>query len=943
MADSAVDLFKFVSLRSAAEPPSGQLARTQITDGRIAAPARDAPPEVTADAPSFEKSAAATEVYKAVRAAVANITSPAQVPAANRAIGASFASGNLYPASASRSRISKFARALADRSSDSVAGVVDALDKVVIAEHPDLPGIVGYATRGLGQSDPPLLEVDFGEAFDSLYRAYVAKQVRLLNLEAWLDATGALHVVRGLAAAGARRKAIQLPEGFWSLATAPQIDTQEQLRVALGATPQLHPLFTSLVGYYRRFSTLQPIGIGDLLVVKQFLCAYEAGEIAHVENVLKGERKARNHRVLDRTEDTLVQEAETIEDVTRELQTTDRFELKSETDSTIQNDLSVELSGQVSGRYGVVEVSASAGVSYSLSTTDSQRSSNNFAKDVLDRSLSRIQKRTREQRTTRRTHEVEETNAHEINNAPGNGHIAGIYRWLDKRYKAQVYNYGKRLMFEFVVPEPAAFVLAAFDRVRHQELRPQIPQEPAKPQLVMSQISQATVDTYGGIFDLGDVKPEPLLSLTVSKPITGSDLGSQTATSHEKMLDIPEGYSVASATVSGGYEGVKIVAQGRDSGVFVSLGGQTIIDTAVEDEDFHETLESETRTFSPPLDGPVGVSVYAYRLVAFSLSVSLTLSRKPTTHRAWQIDVYRRIMDAYEAARQEYLSKLSEYEDRLAGFKASQGIVIRGRNPRVNQELIRTELKKSCLSMIARQFDTERADDVVFDGMGSREEKIDQEALTRTETTTVTVTTPNPGETVTVTTKTIRENVAITEAPVQVPAVDLQQTTEEGPIIQFLEQAFEWQQINYIFYPYFWGRLPEKWFDAQRYYDEEDPLYAKFLQAGAARTLVAVRPGFEAAVMHYLTTRQPWNGGPAPTIDDPLYVAIHEELRGQQDDLNGAAPYGTPWEVVVPTSLVYLQETAGLPTYDCGPDDRNPREGGLLGAPDEGDVSRTHS
>jgi hypothetical protein len=48
-----------------------------------------------------------------------------------------------------------------------------------------------------------------------------------------------------------------------------------------------------------------------------------------------------------------------------------------------------------------------------------------------------------------------------------------------------------------------------------------------------------------------------------------------------------------------------------------------------------------------------------------------------------------------------------------------------------------------------------------------------------------------------------------------------------------------------------------------------------------------------------------------------LYVSIHEEGRREQDDLIGATAEGDPWDVVLPTSLVYLQETAEIPTFDC--------------------------
>ena len=37
----------------------------------------------------------------------------------------------------------------------------------------------------------------------------------------------------------------------------------------------------------------------------------------------------------------------------------------------------------------------------------------------------------------------------------GPQHITGVYRWVDKKMKNQIYNYGLRTMFEFMIPEPA--------------------------------------------------------------------------------------------------------------------------------------------------------------------------------------------------------------------------------------------------------------------------------------------------------------------------------------------------------------------------------------------------------------------------------------------------------------------------------------------------------
>jgi hypothetical protein len=137
----------------------------------------------------------------------------------------------------------------------------------------------------------------------------------------------------------------------------------------------------------------------------------------------------------------------------------------------------------------------------------------------------------------------------------------------------------------------------------------------------------------------------------------------------------------------------------------------------------------------------------------------------------------------------------------------------------------------------------------------------------------------------------------------------------KGRFIQFLEQAFEWRQLAYIFYPYFWATRP-KWIEMMNHADDTDPNMTAFLQAGSVRVLIAVTPAYEQAVLHFLATGEPWEGGPAPVIGDPLFIPLYEELHKQQDDLYNAVPEGEPWTFVLPTSLVYLEDSeATLPTF----------------------------
>ena len=78
---------------------------------------------------------------------------------------------------------------------------------------------------------------------------------------------------------------------------------------------------------------------------------------------------------------------------------------------------------------------------------------------------------------------------------------------------------------------------------------------------------------------------------------------------------------------------------------------------------------------------------------------------------------------------------------------------------------------------------------------------------------------------------------------------------------------------------------------------------------------VAVRPGFENQVFHYLDTGEIWDGGDPPTATSPEYVALADEIAAATDRPADEVPVGEPWEVRLPTSLVALRETPDLPAW----------------------------
>jgi hypothetical protein len=133
--------------------------------------------------------------------------------------------------------------------------------------------------------------------------------------------------------------------------------------------------------------------------------------------------------------------------------------------------------------------------------------------------------------------------------------------------------------------------------------------------------------------------------------------------------------------------------------------------------------------------------------------------------------------------------------------------------------------------------------------------------------------------------------------------------------IEFFEEAFEWENIQYLCYPYYWGRKAY-WYDRVLQQDP-DPTFAEFLRAGAARVVVPVRPGWEQVVIYYLDTGYVWNGGDIPNVVSPTYMDIASEIMAMENgpSIDAPTPVGLPWQYKLPTTQVYLRGDQNLPYW----------------------------
>jgi hypothetical protein len=690
---------------------------------------------------------------------------------------------------------------------------------------------------------------------------------------------------------------------------------------------------------------VQPVGVGEYNTVRQTLLSYEPGEIAHIENVLRGEYKERVHRRLRRLEEEITYEEERKAVTEKDLQSTDRFELKREASETIKEEHKAEAGVAIKYDGPTVDVEANAGYTYTHAKKQSKKTSVSYAREVTEKSLSRLEEKVREVRVEKTIEEFEETNTHGIDNKDKPDHAVGIYRWVDKIYEAQVIGYGERLFFDFVIPEPAAFYLYALTHGATMDLEEPVPpmvdenEEPCSEPIENCRfLKPKDIDTdnymaWAARYSVSGLEPLPSRYVFVSK--TFNEVGEREgndkikfAVEQAKYVKIPDGYNV-----------VRVRATGYSHNTNRLV---TIIDDYIHEHgharafwQWKEDYPPEGNNYQKLDDSGLPVAISIGESTGFIMNVVVMCIRNNETDQKWQLKTYDAIMQAY-------LNKKAEYEEKLAMAAIQEGISISGRNPEQNREIEETELKRCALSMITGQYFE------LFNAM-----QTDRQGY---------------------------------------PGIDFAEAETEGSYIQFFEQAFEWPLMTYLFYPYFWGSKRQAtweggptWIDKITGIQDVDPLFEKFLKAGASRITVPVRPGFEDAIMHYLSTTEIWNGSEKPTLDEDLYLSIVEEIQQQQGAYveksegtisveNGNAqvvgtgtnfeesdvdreiyveskryiiaevqdtehltliePYrgetkqharyyigarlvGGPWEVRIPTSLVYLQQDATpLPDFE---------------------------
>ncbi|MFT3794144.1 hypothetical protein [Flavobacterium sp.] len=610
------------------------------------------------------------------------------------------------------------------------------------------------------------------------------------------------------------------------------------------------------------------LGVSDYKKVVQEICCYRAGEVAHIENIMAREFKEKSTEKIT-TEETTTFEAEDIEtESLSDISSTQRFEMQTEIAKILQEQQQFEAHASVHASLGA-GTTLDAGGSYAsnVSKEESNRQAVTQAKEITERATERIVSRIRREKTVRVTETFKDTNRHIFDNRQGDEHVSGVYRFINAIYKNQVYNYGKRLMYEFMIPQPSKLHRlgkgASSSDINAQILS--IPLDPRTNGLPdFNAVNGGNYMEYASRYS-AEVNIYPTAFIYINKTFSGGvevfwDPKRGGAVKEDFNLKIPEGYETVHAKMD--------ASRDFDNTFYRSFGVSVGNIKSWMDGNSRTKRFNTEKPDNPILDNfreTISLSLQSLNNIGYNVAISIKCQLTNEGLVKWKKETFEAILEGYE-------QQMDEYNQKLAEIKAN-GVRILDSNPLFYRQIEQLVLRKNCISYLIDDTNTNskrRFGRLMYNQgatFGNHQVNVDKDM------------------------------------------------DNYGSFAKFMEQAFEWNNISYNFYPFYWGNRTD-WGELYQY-ESNDAIFRSFMQAGMARVVVTVRPGFEDAVMHYMTFGQIWNGGRLPILGDPLYLSIVDELREQEYVIEET------WESVLPTNLIAIQSSGvslageGLP---CSPD-----------------------
>lgn len=637
---------------------------------------------------------------------------------------------------------------------------------------------------------------------------------------------------------------------------------------------------------------VKQLGIAEYRKVVSTISRYVPAEVAKIENVMASEyREMATVKELTK-EVTAFESSEMSNERVSESISTDRFQIQNEIAQIFSNENTNKFDTKASYGAGSTKLEISYGTSTVNSKNESNKQAVTNAKEITNKAVEKIFTKVRKERTVKVTEKFTESNKHGFDNRGNINHVSGVYRHINAVYKNQINNYGRRLMYEFSIPEPALFhKLAILKDDTLAELLKTIPKHPII-ENAPKDYTEVTRENYLYFEKLFELKfkilPEEIKVILQDKYF---DNGGRSATSYDlfefpetdnsfRRILLDEGFEVnsyqfkihscAEPAYPNGLEYDTVYPKNQGFIDFIIGGSRSRI---------HTYDGSTDRPIIPLINKNVDnynlnpkildwyISTNDIHRIAFTLTINTKMSSEYYIN--WQKNIFDLIEKKYEEENNKYLKEIKKVlEENPISDKFND----------TDKEYIQHIcLRKQCISYL------------ISDDPQNSYRKMGQEMFENRQFL-----------------KNLKVNMSL-------------ELNEYTAFARFLEQAFDWNAMSYSYYPFYWAKESE-WKLMYNLYDGDSD-FRKFLQAGMARVIVGVRPGFEGAVMQYMLTGKIWEGGETPTYSSSMFFSIAAEIKE-----NPEYKIEETWESILPTNLIALQSSGvainqeGLPNLEKNQD-----------------------
>jgi hypothetical protein len=307
-----------------------------------------------------------------------------------------------------------------------------------------------------------------------------------------------------------------------------------------------------------------------------------------------------------------------------------------------------------------------------------QKSVQDRAKQVIQKSVTSLERKVKEFTSRKLFREAEETNRHVFGGTTGApADISRQFYYVNALWRAQVFNWGQRLLIDLDLIEPSE----PYKRLVEKQFKLKRPEKPAiDPEQITDKNYLTYVKEYGiRDFDMPSKMTEQVHVLLNSQYAHG------VPTSTESLgFNVPDHYEAVSM-----HSGTPNFDSFRNPWeVYISSGGQ----------DLHQRSDGNnvTNTSLPHLTGNQTLTSKSINLSTVQMDIIVECVLQPEFRLQWQLGIFDKIMKVYE-------KRLDDYEKALAEFEKNRQVKYQ-QNPFLLLQNIQEQLKQAAISYISCQF-----------------------------------------------------------------------------------------------------------------------------------------------------------------------------------------------------------------------------------------------